>query len=84
MKKQYAILIVAALMLMLTLSAVYARVTRADEAASCVQKPASAFSVAMVTESAVYLFSGGAGPLILVALITVIAVIIGHIIWDGF
>jgi hypothetical protein len=84
MKKQYAIMLVAALVLTFTVSAVYARTVRGNDEEICVPKPTGAFSLAMVTESAVYLFSGGIGPLLIVVLVAALAAIISHLVWSGF
>jgi|TARA_Y100000310_G_C20143435_1_gene561325 hypothetical protein len=83
MKKQYALILIAAFVLMVSISAVYARGASDDEE-NCITKPASAFSLAMVTESAVFLFAGGLGPILIVALVAVIAAIVSHLIWGGF
>lgn len=80
MKKQYAFIGIATLMLLMTLSAVFARATA--EEANMVAKPTSAFSLAMVTESIVYLFSGGIGPILILALLIVLAILIGHWTWS--
>jgi len=85
MKKQYALILVAVIVLTMAISAVYARDPRSgEEEVACVAKPATAFGLAMVTESAVYLFSGGVGPLLILALAVVLAVILTHVIWTGF
>jgi len=85
MKKQYALILVAVIVLTMAISAVYARSPRGDEEeVACIAKPATAFGLAMMTESAVYLFSGGMGPLLIVALAVVIAVILTHVLWTGF
>lgn len=88
MKKQFALLIIAAVLLIASVSAVFAatssRTSKADAEQACVAKPASGFSFAMVTESAVYLFSGGIGPILMLALVAVISAIVSHLIWSGF
>ncbi|MDP7282629.1 MAG: hypothetical protein QF475_03275 [Candidatus Undinarchaeales archaeon] len=83
MKKQYAIILVAVLVMMMTMSAVYARTSK-DEEGECVNQPTKAFGLDMVTESAVYLFSGGLGPLLMVGLIVVITAIISYFAFNGF
>ncbi|MFH1450396.1 MAG: hypothetical protein ABIF92_00250 [archaeon] len=82
MKKQYALILMAVIVMIAAVSAVYARTTNEDEA--CIPKPTGAFSLAMVTESAMYLFSGGLGPILIIALVAILAAIISHLIWGGF
>jgi hypothetical protein len=38
----------------------------------------------MVTESVVYLFTGGMGPILILALVAILAAIVSHLIWGGF
>jgi len=84
MKTKYAIMLVAALVLIFAVSAVSARTVRGTEDEICVPKPTGAFSLSMVTESAVYLFSGGIGPLLILVLVGALAAIISHLVWSGF
>jgi|ETN02SMinimDraft_4_1059925.scaffolds.fasta_scaffold92171_3 hypothetical protein len=85
MKKQYALILIAMLMFTVAISAVYARAPAGDNGDEiCIPKPATAFSVAMVTESVVYLFTGGMGPILILALVAILAAIVSHLIWGGF
>lgn len=85
MKKQYALVLIAVIVLSLCVSAAYARVARGDKADEiCIPKPTGAFSLAMVTESAAFLFAGGVGPLMILLLVVAIAVILTHVLWSGF
>jgi len=80
-KQKILAVLVIGLVLLTCVTAVYAK----DEECDCgIPKPAASLSLATVTQSATYLFAGGLGPLLFLALAFVIGLIVSHVIWGGF
>lgn len=78
-KQQILAILVIGLVALSMISAVYAK----KEEVECVPKPIEGISIASVTQSFAFLFSGGMGPLLILALALIIGMIVSYLIWGG-